>query len=147
MLHFLRFGEDNGEGGARGKGQGGGGGNRNDDGDDGGRRARALLVAAEEAKLRAEAEGRQISEGILREHDEAVRRAKEELLGIGGKTTVGGEVRGKNGDNYGMDWGTIAVYTCTASCSSSGAVDKVDTKDDGMGSYREEAGWRQPPLG
>jgi pre-rRNA-processing protein TSR4 len=36
-----------------------------------------------------------------------------------------------------MDWGTIAVYTCTASCSGH------DT--DELGAYREEYGWVQPP--
>jgi len=39
-----------------------------------------------------------------------------------------------------LDWGTIAVYTCTASCGSGGVVSKEN------GAYMEEVAWMQPPL-
>ena len=44
-----------------------------------------------------------------------------------------------------MDWGTIAVYTCTSSCSdknTSFTDDDVRQKR----AYRKEFAWRQPPL-
>jgi pre-rRNA-processing protein TSR4 len=40
-----------------------------------------------------------------------------------------------------VDWGVVAVYTCTESCG------RGDANDGDMGSYREEYAWRQPPLG
>ena len=44
-----------------------------------------------------------------------------------------------------MDWGTIAVYTCTFSCSEN----NTSFTDDGVTqkrAYRQEFAWRQPPL-
>lgn len=37
-----------------------------------------------------------------------------------------------------MDWGVIAVYTCTASCGNG-------ETDSDLGAYREEYAWKQPP--
>ena len=41
-----------------------------------------------------------------------------------------------------LDWGTIAVYTCTASCGGGGIV----TGNEENGAYLEEVAWMQPPL-
>ena len=41
-----------------------------------------------------------------------------------------------------LDWGTLAVYTCTQSCGEGGRL----TKDSGPSSYLEEVVWRQEPL-
>ena len=41
----------------------------------------------------------------------------------------------------GIDWGTIAVYTCSKSCGD-GQTQLSNT----LGAYREEFAWRQPPL-
>jgi pre-rRNA-processing protein TSR4 len=40
-----------------------------------------------------------------------------------------------------MDWGVIAVYTCTSSCGSS----QSECLDSDLGAYREEYAWKQPP--
>ena len=41
-------------------------------------------------------------------------------------------------ESHEMDWGVIAVYTCTASCGNG-------ETDAALGAYREEYAWRQPP--
>ena len=41
-----------------------------------------------------------------------------------------------------LDWGTVAVYTCTASCGDGYVV----SENDMNGAYREEVAWMQPPL-
>mmetsp|Transcript_24941 Transcript_24941/g.30655 ORF Transcript_24941/g.30655 Transcript_24941/m.30655 type:complete len:379 (-) Transcript_24941:176-1312(-) len=42
-----------------------------------------------------------------------------------------------------IDWGTVAVYTCTSSCDGP----KSDANlSNTLGSYVEEFAWRQPPL-
>lgn len=41
----------------------------------------------------------------------------------------------------GIDWGTIAVYTCSKSCG-----DCKTQLSNSLGAYREEFAWRQPPL-
>jgi pre-rRNA-processing protein TSR4 len=55
-----------------------------------------------------------------------------------------------------LDWGTICIYTCTASCCFSHQEGEGDEVDDGkssssssstlLGAYREEYAWKQPPL-
>jgi hypothetical protein len=52
-----------------------------------------------------------------------------------------------------LDWGTICIYTCTASCCCSHQEEEGDEVDDGksssstlLGAYREEYAWKQPPL-
>ena len=44
-----------------------------------------------------------------------------------------------------LDWGTIAVYTCTASCGDGGVTDAGDAGEE-FGACMEEAAWVQPPL-
>ncbi len=41
-------------------------------------------------------------------------------------------------NRIGLDWGVLAVYTCTKSCSSA--------TEPGRGCYMKEFVWRQPPL-
>jgi pre-rRNA-processing protein TSR4 len=90
---------------------------------------RAVLL---EAKAKIES-GMELPEGFQEQHDLAVASARDALLGISRK---GGDKSGtseEEGAKDGLDWGTIAVYTCTASCCDSGK-------------YLEEAAWVQPPL-
>jgi hypothetical protein len=51
-----------------------------------------------------------------------------------------GEIDGPERSSLGVDWGVIAVYTCTASCGDGGIVCEEN------GCYREEVAWLQPPL-
>jgi pre-rRNA-processing protein TSR4 len=45
------------------------------------------------------------------------------------------------------DWGTIAVYSCAASCGGGGAGGGGDGGDgDGPSAYAEEFVWVQPPA-
>ena len=60
----------------------------------------------------------------------AIQRIHNDLMGTDG-----------NGRHQ-LDWGTVAVYTCTASCSTS----PDDSVANGLGAYREEFAWRQPSL-
>jgi pre-rRNA-processing protein TSR4 len=58
----------------------------------------------------------------------AVQKMQERLVGSGSAKEI--------------DWGVVAVYTCTASCGSTS-----DTPVDPMlGAYREEFAWKQPSL-
>ena len=43
-----------------------------------------------------------------------------------------------------MDWGVIAVYTCTSSCGGGVGGDDI-LLDSELGAYREEYAWKQPP--
>lgn len=83
-----------------------------------------------EAKAKIES-GAQLPPGFLEQHDAAVQNARNALLG--------GD-RGNNSSKGGLDWGTIAVYTCTASCGDGSKV------SDELGSYLEERGWVQPSI-
>ena len=47
---------------------------------------------------------------------------------------------GPSSGGVGVDWGTIAVYTCTGSCGNGELVCEE------TGCYREEVAWMQPPL-
>mmetsp|Transcript_7408 Transcript_7408/g.15151 ORF Transcript_7408/g.15151 Transcript_7408/m.15151 type:complete len:535 (-) Transcript_7408:51-1655(-) len=108
-------------------------GDNNDDAENG----RHVLTESEravllEAKAKIES-GMELPEGFQEQHDLAVASARDALLGISRK---GGDKSGtseEEGAKDGLDWGTIAVYTCTASCGDSGK-------------YLEEAAWVQPPL-
>jgi pre-rRNA-processing protein TSR4 len=85
--------------------------------------------------------GMDLPAGFKERHDEAVARARGRLLGSapdGGGS--GGGPPGGGGSLLGVDWGVIAVYTCTASCGDGGVVSEEN------GCYREEVAWMQPPL-
>ena len=108
---------------------------------------RAVLL---EAKSKIES-GVELPIGFKEQHDKVVANARESLLlGVGfkGKTTIATTAQsldqGIGGGSWNkglLDWGTIAVYTCTASCGT-GRVTGVDEN----GAYMEEAAWMQPPL-
>ena len=50
------------------------------------------------------------------------------------------KLMGEDGE-YDLNWGIIAVYTCTASC---GILDGEEGDD--LGAYKEEFAWKQPSL-
>ena len=108
------------------------------DDDGSGAKSRRVLTESEraillEAKYKIES-GMDLPEGFREQHEAAVARARDALLGVGGG--------GKGDREGGLDWGTIAVYTCTASCGDGGLVPGCSEN----GAYREEAAWVQPPL-
>jgi len=49
------------------------------------------------------------------------------------------------GDDYLVDWGIVAIYSCTKSCSGGMAAGKGQGPH-GLGAYREEFAWLQPAL-
>jgi len=63
---------------------------------------------------------------------------QEELVGKLKNDTLGQSPT--SGGNETMDWGVIAVYTCTMSCGGGDAFNDI------TGAYRREFAWRQPPL-
>jgi len=117
---------------------------------------RAVLL---EAKSKIES-GVELPEGFLEEHERVVKNARDALL-LGNGSGKGVADTTANGDNtmdeynesgskVGLDWGTIAIYTCTASCGDGGVVSSSLGGGGGgenvYGAYREEAAWMQPPL-
>ena len=86
-----------------------------------------------EAKSKIES-GMDLPEGFLEQHEAALANAREALLG-GSKNNKGGRGSDEGGSKGGLDWGTIAAYTCTASCGDGGVVSGDN------GAYREEAAW------
>lgn len=101
---------------------------------------RAILL---EAKSKIES-GMDLPEGFREQHEAAVASARGALLGItNSKGAKGPNDCVKEGVKEGLDWGTIAIYSCTASCGD-GRVSNVD--NPGLGAYREEVSWMQPPL-
>jgi len=97
---------------------------------------RAALLAASNIAEQAKSEGREgeLPADFKKRHEEALERVRNALL-LGGSGM-------KSGDD-GMDWGVIAVYTCTASCGGGG----VGGTKNKYGAYRAEFAWRQKPLG
>jgi len=101
---------------------------------------RAILL---EAKSKIES-GMDLPEGFREQHEAAVASARGALLEItNSKGAKGPNDCVKEGVKEGLDWGTIAIYSCTASCGD-GRVSSVD--NTGLGAYREEVAWMQPPL-
>jgi pre-rRNA-processing protein TSR4 len=78
--------------------------------------------------------GMDLPAGFRESHEEAVANARRRLL------SGAGEIDGPERSSLGVDWGVIAVYTCTASCGDGGIVCEEN------GCYREEVAWLQPPL-
>jgi len=117
---------------------------------------RAVLL---EAKSKIES-GVELPAGFLEEHERVVKNARDALLlGSGGNKGVVDTTNGdtiideynESGSKAGLDWGTIAIYTCTASCGDGGVVSSSWGCGGGggenlYGAYREEAAWMQPPL-
>ena len=104
-----------------------------DDSDSNGRHVLSETERAVFLEVNAKIEsGMDLPEGFKEQHDAALAKARDALLGISRKGDKGG-ASAEEGAKDGLDWGTIAVYTCTASCGDSGA-------------YLEEAAWVQPPL-
>jgi pre-rRNA-processing protein TSR4 len=87
----------------------------------------------------------QIPPALIEARDAAIKRVQDDLLrdrGGDGSASSRGEV----------NWGVVAVYTCTQSCSAmkNGGGDDVATTseemDPDLGAYREEFAWVQPSL-
>ena len=97
---------------------------------------RAILL---EAKSKIES-GMDLPDGFLEQHEKAVANARASLLGIPNGNNKGKGGSDAGGTKGGLDWGIIAVYTCTASCGDGGVVSNEN------GAYLEEAAWMQPPL-
>ena len=53
-----------------------------------------------------------------------------------------------NGTKGNLDWGVVAVYTCTRSCSTRGTDSECHANGatNSLGAYREEFTWRQPAI-
>ena len=50
-------------------------------------------------------------------------------------------------DVYGVDWGVIAIYTCTKNCNNGSSMTVKGDDDDELGGvYGEEFVWVQPAL-
>ncbi len=79
--------------------------------------------------------GMDLPAGFRETHEKSIANARNRLL-----CGNGGEIDGLGGSSLGVDWGVIAVYTCTASCGDGGIVSEEN------GCYREEVAWVQPPL-
>jgi hypothetical protein len=77
--------------------------------------------------------------GFKERHDSACANARSRLLG-GATSSSTGVDEGLSSGAVGIDWGTIAVYTCTGSCGNGEMVCEE------TGCYREEVAWMQPPL-
>ena len=77
--------------------------------------------------------------GFKERHDAACANARSRLLG-GATSSSTGVDEGLSSGAVGIDWGTIAVYTCTGSCGNGEMVCEE------TGCYREEVAWMQPPL-
>ena len=89
--------------------------------------------------------------GFMKAHGDAMKSAREVLLGVGSENEKKKQQRqadiandigcgGGSNNKTSLDWGTIAVYTCTASCGNGGIVSKEN------GAYMDEVAWMQPPL-
>ena len=95
---------------------------------------RAVLL---EAQTKIES-GVDLPEGFKEQHEKVLANARKSLLS-------GGSSSNKNTNQDGeemLDWGTIAVYTCTASCGGG----EIVTGNEENGAYLEEVAWMQPPL-
>ena len=69
---------------------------------------RAILL---EAASKIES-GVELPPGFREQHEKALAKARDALLGVPGKK------RASDGSKTSLEWGTIAIYTCTASCGA-----------------------------
>lgn len=83
----------------------------------------ALSVASEIVEY---APPEQVPPALKERHDETVAKIQKQFL---------------ESDANELDWGMIAVYTCTKSCSRGDG----EEGDNELGAYREEYAWKQPP--
>jgi pre-rRNA-processing protein TSR4 len=87
----------------------------------------ALIVATDIVdKAREEGNEMDLPEGFKEKHEALVDKFKASLLQDGKKDEA-------------LDFGTIAVFSCTASCDGK-------NKDESLGGYKKEFAWRQKPL-
>jgi hypothetical protein len=87
----------------------------------------ALIVATDIVdKAREEGNETDLPEGFKEKHEALVDKFKASLLQDGKKDEA-------------LDFGTIAVFSCTASCGGK-------NKDESLGGYKKEFAWRQKPL-
>ncbi len=91
-----------------------------------------VLLAASDLIEKAKEEGREanLPADFETKQKDLVEKFKKQVLNSDGTKD----------DN--IDFGIIAVYTCTKSCGNG----RVDDKDSVLGAYRKEFAWRQPPL-
>ena len=101
---------------------------------------RAILL---EASSKIES-GADLPPGFREQHEQAVAKARDALLGVG-----------IHGNKDSLEWGTIAIYTCTASCGDGDVVSPGEMKNvsvtekdrmRSLGAYREEMAWLQSSL-
>lgn len=107
--------------------------------------AKQAILAA--CQIREKHGDENIPSEFLQKHDEALEKMKNELLGSGNNNNDGKSC--SNDATTSMDWGVIAVYTCTKSCNSlcSSTTGTDTSKVTTSNAYLEEYAWRQPPLG
>ena len=77
----------------------------------------------------------QIPPALIEAKTAAVARLRNQLLHHGTKAN--------------LDWGVVAVYTCTRSCSNTSGNDNESQPNEAtksLGAYREEFTWRQPAI-
>ncbi|KAL3783930.1 hypothetical protein ACHAWO_012819 [Cyclotella atomus] len=106
---------------------------------------RAILL---EAASKIES-GAELPPGFREQHEAALAKARDALLGSGI------DKNSPDGSKASLEWGTIAIYTCTASCGDGDVVSPREMKNldasererlRSLGAYREEVAWVQPPL-
>jgi len=98
---------------------------------------RAVLL---EAQTKIES-GVDLPEGFKEQHEKVLANARESLLsGNSSSSKKNGSIN-QVGEEM-LDWGTIAVYTCTASCGGG----EIVPGNEENGAYLEEVAWMQPPL-
>ena len=127
-----------------------------DSSDEGKVKSRQVLSESESAILLEASSkiqsGVDLPPGFREQHEKAVAKARDMLLGITGN---GVAKKGEIGSTDSLEWGTIAIYTCTLSCGDGDVVlprdlKNMDVEEKGrlrsLGAYREEVAWVQPPL-
>jgi pre-rRNA-processing protein TSR4 len=99
---------------------------------------RQVMEAVQKADdLIQQAPPEQIPPSLVQVKEAAVERLRQERFGLGLQNKSGADA---------IDWGVVAVYTCTKSCNGGEPADGVPVLDPVLGTYREEFAWRQPSL-
>jgi pre-rRNA-processing protein TSR4 len=103
---------------------------------------RQIMDAVQQAEdLIQQAPPEQIPPSLVEAKEAAVERLRQERFGLGGKKN-----HTSSGGGGVVDWGVVAIYTCTNSCNGGEPADGVTVLDPVLGTYREEFAWRQPSL-